>query len=130
MGELLYVESTCHQNIYIFLSLGGCKIVNCCNSNSGIRRSKAIVNIHIFTVRACKIQTVYCGHYCLGGMRIRLSISEMNMRIVTLQDLQTLTSEGGNNFFFTSTLGGRECSASRLFLFIRYEKKYGSCSIH
>jgi hypothetical protein len=99
MGELLYVEVTCHLT-YIFLSLGGCKIVNCCNSNSGIRRSKAIVNIHTFTVGAGKIQRVHCGHYCLGGMRVRLSISEMNMRIFTFQVLQTLTSESGNNFFF------------------------------
>jgi hypothetical protein len=90
---------TCKEHViktYIFLSLGGCKIVSCCNSDSGMRRSKATVNIHMFTVGAGKIQRVYC----LGGMRIRLSISEMNMRIVTLQDLQTLTSESGNNFFF------------------------------
>jgi len=85
---------------YIFLSLGGYKIVSCCNSISGIRRSKSTVNIHMFTTGAGKIQIVYCGHYSLGGMRIRLSISEMNMRNVSLQDLQTLISESGNKYQF------------------------------
>jgi len=93
------MEATCHL-IYKFLSLGGYKIVSCCNSICGIRRSKAIINIHMFTTGASEIQIVYCGLYSLGDMRIRLSISEMSMRIVPLQDLQALTSESGNNFLF------------------------------
>jgi hypothetical protein len=78
----------------------------------------------MFTAGAGKIQIVYCGHSCMGGIRIRLSISEMSMRIVTFQDLQTLTSESGNRkiFFFTSTLDGGECSASNLRLFTAYDE--------
>ena len=47
-----------------------------------------------------------------------------NMKIVTLQDLQTLTCESGNKnlFFFTSTLDGGECPASRPRLFTPYEE--------
>jgi hypothetical protein len=82
-----------------------------------------MVYIRMFTTGARKIQIAYCGHYSFRDMRIRLSISEMSMRIVPLQDLQTFTSESGNNiFFFTSTLDGGECSASRLRLFIPYEE--------
>jgi hypothetical protein len=59
-----------------------------------------MIYIRMFTIGAGKIQIVYCGHYSFRDMRIRLSISEMSVKIVPLQDLQTLTSECGNNFFF------------------------------
>jgi len=50
------------SHIQYFLSLGGYKIVTCCNNISGIKRNKAIVNINMFTTGAGKIRIVYCGH--------------------------------------------------------------------
>lgn len=78
----------------------------------------------MFTAGIGKTQMVYCGHYSLGDMRIRLSISEINTRFVSLQDLQTLTSESGNKykFCFTLTLDGGECSASSLRMSSPYEE--------